>query len=108
MDEIHLFLKEALRIVNNQLVVPTESIKRFSKVIALSATFGGQQGVAEVLDLFSESIFIQSPQELKEKNLWDVEVHGNFNSRDILLQKAIEVAKERASHNPVIFFCEGD
>ena len=97
MDEIHLFLKEALRIINNQLVVPTESIKRFPKVIALSATFGGQQGIAEVLSMFPESIFIQSPQDLKEKNLQEVEVYGNFKLRDALLQKAIEIAKERAN-----------
>ena len=70
-------------------MAPTEIIKRFSKVVALSATFGGQQGIAEILNLFPESLFIQSPQVFKEKNLKDVEVYGNFKSRDYLLQQAI-------------------
>jgi hypothetical protein len=38
---VHLFLKEALKVVDNRLVAPTEILKRFDKIIALSATFGG-------------------------------------------------------------------
>jgi len=78
-------LKQVLRVVNNRLVAPTEILKYFNKVIALSATFGGQQGVAEVLSMFPESLFIQSPQVLKEKSLKDVEVYGNFKSKESLL-----------------------
>ena len=66
-------------------MAPTEILKYFNKVIALSATFGGQQGVAEVLSMFPESLFIQSPQVLKEKSLKDVEVYGNFKSKESLL-----------------------
>jgi superfamily II DNA or RNA helicase len=61
VDEVHLFFKEALRIVNNKLVAPTEILKCFNKVIALSATFGGQQGIAEAMNMFPESLFIKSP-----------------------------------------------
>jgi hypothetical protein len=53
-------------------------LQRFSKVIGLSATFGGQQGVAEVITMLPGSVFIQSPQGLKEKDIHDVEVHGSF------------------------------
>ena len=74
----------------------------------MSATFGGQQGIAEVLSMFPESLFIQSPQELKEKSLKDVEVYGNFESRDCLLQQAIEVTKGRVNENPIVFFCKND
>jgi hypothetical protein len=45
---------------------------------------------------------------LKVKNLQDVEVHGNFKSREALLQKAIEHAKEKAKQYPVIFFSKDD
>jgi hypothetical protein len=40
--------------------------------------------------------------------LHDVEVHGNFKSREELLQKAIELAKEKAHQHPIIFFCKDD
>jgi hypothetical protein len=38
----------------------------------------------------------------------DVEVHGNFETREVLLQKAVQVAKEKINQYPVIFFCEDD
>ena len=71
--------------MNNKLASPLTVLHRFSKVIGLSATFGGQQGVAEVITMLPDSIFIQSPKWLKEKDMSDVEVHGGFESREILL-----------------------
>lgn len=38
----------------------------------------------------------------------DVEVHGNFETREILLHTAIQVAKEKSNQYPVIFFCGDD
>lgn len=61
-----------------------------------------------MLSMFPGSIFIQSPQEFKEKNMQDVEVRGNFKSRAELLEEAIKVAKERANLHPIIFFCKDD
>jgi hypothetical protein len=55
--------------MNNKLVSPSTILQRFSKIIGLSATFGGQQGVAEIIAMLPDSIFIQSPQGLKEKDM---------------------------------------
>jgi hypothetical protein len=38
----------------------------------------------------------------------DVEVYGSFEAREILLQKAVQVAKEKINQYPVIFFCKDD
>lgn len=48
VDESHLFLKENARIIENKAILPSEILKRFTRVYMLSATFGGQQGIAEL------------------------------------------------------------
>lgn len=64
---MHLLIKEPLRIIENKLVSPLTILKRFYRVFGLSATFGGQQGIAQVLAVLPGSFFIQAPAELKVK-----------------------------------------
>ena len=48
VDEGHLYFKEKAIQVEGKVVVPAEVLKKFARVYILSATFGGQQGIAEL------------------------------------------------------------
>jgi hypothetical protein len=57
------------------------------------------------MSLLNDSIFIKAPAELTSRNV-DAVVFGNLPSRAAILQKAIEVAKQKQSLYPVVIFCK--
>ena len=108
VDEGHLYFKEKLIQVEGKAVAPAEALKKFARVYILSATFGGQQGLAELQRYLKDSLFIHSPAEMSQKDLTQVEVFGNIITRDEALRKAVEVVKLRLKDYPVILFCKDD
>ena len=93
VDEFHeLFFEQQIQLHNNKLVSHIQKLLSAEKVIGVSATYRGNNGIDKIANILKDSQYVQPPNILKEREL-QLEVFGEvFNVK----QKALELIRDKA------------
>ena len=78
MDEFHeIFFNQRLETVEGRFVSVVQRFASAIKVIGVSATFREEIGLKKIKQMISDSIFINSPVQCKEKEM-QLQVFGDL------------------------------